>query len=106
MKLVFAIVSKDDSAVVSAALTQDGFFVTKLASSGGFLKAGNATLMICTDDCRVEELVKTVKLYCKKRVQTVQSEPSEESEFIPYNIEYSVSGATIFITNVERFEKI
>ena len=106
MKLVFAIVSKDDSTAVSGALTQNGFFVTKLASSGGFLKAGNVTLMICTDDCKVEELVNTVKVFCKKRVQTVQADSMDEGEFTPYSVEYSVSGATIFVTNVERMEKI
>ena len=37
MKLVLSIVSNDDSSVVSAALTKEGFSVTKLATTGGFL---------------------------------------------------------------------
>lgn len=49
MKLIYAIVSSDDSSAVSAALTQNGFFATKLASTGGFLKAGNTTFLICTE---------------------------------------------------------
>ena len=43
MKLVLAIVNNDDSAVVASALTQEGFFVTKLSTTGGFLMVGNAT---------------------------------------------------------------
>ena len=44
MKLVLSIVSKDDSSMVSSALTQEGFSVTKLATTGGFLMAGNTTV--------------------------------------------------------------
>ena len=49
MKLIFAIVNSDDSSAVSAALTRGGFFVTKLASTGGFLMSGNTTFLICTE---------------------------------------------------------
>ncbi len=50
MKLIFAVVNGDDSQAVSKALTKNGFFATKLASTGGFLSAGNTTFMICTDN--------------------------------------------------------
>ena len=53
MKLIYAIVSDDDSSVVSRQLTKNGFFATKLASTGGFLMSGNTTFMICTDDEKV-----------------------------------------------------
>ena len=46
MKLIFAIVNKDDSGSVSSALTRAGFSVTKLATTGGFLMAGNTTFLI------------------------------------------------------------
>ena len=36
MKLVLAIVNKDDSGTVLSALTQEGFTVTKIATTGGF----------------------------------------------------------------------
>ena len=48
MKLIYAIVSSDDSSSVSGALTQNGFFATKLASTGGFLRAGNTTFPVWT----------------------------------------------------------
>ena len=53
MKLIIAIVNKDDSSAVSAALTREGFSVTKMATTGGFLMAGNTTLLMGTDDSRV-----------------------------------------------------
>ncbi|MCK9198916.1 MAG: cyclic-di-AMP receptor, partial [Bacilli bacterium] len=41
MKLMFAIVSSEDTNSVVNALIKSKFSVTKLATSGGFLKVGN-----------------------------------------------------------------
>ena len=46
MKLLIAIVNNDDSAVVSSALTKEGYTVTKLSTTGGFLMVGNTTFLI------------------------------------------------------------
>ena len=46
MKLLIAIVNNEDSAVVSSALTKEGFSVTKLSTTGGFLMVGNTTFLI------------------------------------------------------------
>ena len=46
MKLIIAIVNNDDSAVVSSSLTKEGFTVTKLSTTGGFLMVGNTTFLI------------------------------------------------------------
>ena len=43
MKLILAIVNNDDSALASSALTEAGFVVTKLSTTGGFLMVGNTT---------------------------------------------------------------
>ena len=48
MKLILAIVNNDDSAYASASLTEEGFFVTKLSTTGGFLMVGNTTFLIGT----------------------------------------------------------
>ncbi|HQB32930.1 MAG TPA: cyclic-di-AMP receptor, partial [Erysipelotrichaceae bacterium] len=53
MKLIIAIVSNDDSSAVSARLTEHGFMVTRLSTTGGFLRAGNTTMLIGTEDERV-----------------------------------------------------
>ena len=46
MKLVIAIVHNDDVHKLRNALIENDFRVTKLATSGGFLRADNATLLI------------------------------------------------------------
>ena len=50
MKLIFAIVSDEDSPRLVSELNKKGYRVTRLNSSGGFLRSGNTTLMTVTDD--------------------------------------------------------
>ena len=61
MKLIIAIVNSDDSSSVQAALTEEGYFVTKLSTTGGFLKKGNTTFFIGTNDDKVEHAVGIIK---------------------------------------------
>ena len=70
MKLIYAIVSNDDSSAVSSALTKVGFFATKLSSTGGFLMAGNTTFMICTDDEKVDEAISIISQKSRKPLST------------------------------------
>ena len=60
MKLILAIVSSDDSATVQAALTKKHFPITKLATTGGFLKAGNTTFIVGVEDDKVEEVISEI----------------------------------------------
>lgn len=107
MKLIFAIVSHDDGSAVSSALTKSGFFATKLASTGGFLMAGNTTFMIGTEDEKVDEAIQVIAKYSKKRTQMVPSADTYGvGMYASFPIEVSVGGATIFVTNVDRFEKL
>lgn len=107
MKLIYAIVSDDDSVIVSKKLTQNGFFATKLASTGGFLMSGNTTFMICTDDDKVTEAIDVIKENSKKRKQMVPSSATYGlGSYTPFPVEVTVGGATIFVSNVEHFEKI
>ena len=46
MKLIIAIVQDEDSEEVLEALTEENYRVTKLATTGGFLKSGNTTLLV------------------------------------------------------------
>ena len=99
--------NNDDSHAVSSALTKAGFSATKLASTGGFLMSGNTTFLICADDDKVEDIIEVIKKKSHKRKQFV---PSATSYGIgTYNsipVEVTVGGATIFVTNIERFEKV
>lgn len=107
MKLIYAIVNNDDSHAVSTALTKEGFQATKLASTGGFLMAGNTTFMICAEDDKVDHVIETIKVHSHKRKQFVPSSASYGmTGYTSFPVEVAVGGATIFVTNIERFEKV
>ena len=107
MKLIFAIVSNDDSSKVSKELTKNRFSVTKLATTGGFLMAGNTTFIIGTEDERVDEAIEIIGKHSKKRTQMVPSSASYGvGMYSAFPVEVQVGGATIFVMNVERFEKL
>lgn len=107
MKLVLAIVGKDDSSMVLSALTREGFQVTKLATTGGFLKAGNTTFLIGTEDNKVNQVIEIITEYSSKRTQIVPSATAMEvGMYTSFPIEVTVGGATIFVLNVEHYEKV
>lgn len=107
MKLIIGIVNSDDSSTVSSALTENGFYVTKLSTTGGFLKKGNTTFFIGTDDERVEDCIKVIKANASKRVEKEPTvPPSEMGEFFtPIMVDVLVGGATIFVLPIEQFIK-
>lgn len=107
MKLVYAIVNNDDSHSVSAALTKAGYQVTKLSSTGGFLMSGNTTFLVCTEDEKIDEAIAVIAKHSRKRKQFVPSATSfGVGTYTSFPVEVSVGGATIFVTNIERFEKV
>ncbi|MCH5204167.1 MAG: cyclic-di-AMP receptor [Oscillospiraceae bacterium] len=107
MKLIFAVVNNDDSHSVQSALTKSGFQATKLASSGGFLMAGNTTFMICSEDENVDKIIEVIKNHSHKRRQFVpNSSLHGDGAHSGFPVEVTVGGATVFVTNIERFEKV
>lgn len=107
MKLIIAIVNSDDSTSVQASLTKAGYFVTKLSTTGGFLKKGNTTFFIGTDDDKVERAISIIKDNSKKRIEKEPTvSPTEMGEFFtPIMVDVLVGGATVFVLDVEQFEK-
>ncbi len=108
MKLVLAVVPNDDSVNATSALTKEGFFVTKLSTTGGFLMVGNTTLLIGTEADRVGEIKEILKKHCSTRKQVTPSTNSFGRGLRNDSVaeETVVGGATIFVLNVESFEKI
>ena len=109
MKLMYIIVRQDNEQEVVDALIKEKFSITKLATSGGFLKKGNTTLMSCIEDSEVEKAINLIKEECgKSKKITVEMPinlPSTAINYttIPTTIE--VGGATVIVTDVCRFEK-
>ncbi len=108
MKLIISIVNNDDSNAVSSSLMENGFFVTKLATSGGFLKKGNTTFFTGTSDDKVDKAIEIIQAHAKKRVVKEPAiPPTELGDFLtPIMIDVQVGGATIFVVDVDRFEKV
>ncbi len=104
MKLIFAIINDDDFRGVSEAFIENDIQATRLSSTGSFLKSGNTTLLICIDDERLDFALDLIRSHCKKRKQIMPTS-HVGGAFPPYPVEISVGGATVFVTDVERFEK-
>jgi len=108
MKLIIAVVQDKDSNKLSNALVNENFRATKLASTGGFLKAGNSTFLIGTEDEKVEEVLEIIKKNCKAREQLVAPVSpmgGNADSYVPYPVEIQVGGATVFIVPVDQFEQ-
>lgn len=108
MKLVVAIVQDQDAGSLISDLTDSEFRVTKLASTGGFLKAGNTTLLIGVDDEQVPDVARIIEENCKTREITTSllTVTMPGDTYIPYPLEVKVGGATLFILDVEQHIKI
>lgn len=107
MKLITAIIHDEDSRSLLKELNEKGFGVTKLASTGGFLKSGNTTLLIGVEKEKLDEVLGIIKESCKTRKQLTTTAPvgANTTNFITLPIEVTIGGATVFVTNVEHFEK-
>ncbi|MDY4788291.1 MAG: cyclic-di-AMP receptor [Bacilli bacterium] len=107
MKLIFAIVSRQDTNTVCDALIDRGYYVTKLATTGGFLKVGNTTLLIGVDETQVDDVLKIIEDHSKTRKEIVPLiSPSEIGIYSSQTMEVTVGGATIFVVDAEQLVKI
>lgn len=108
MKLIVAIVQDQDALSLIDDLTEKNHRVTKLASTGGFLKSGNTTLLIGVEEEQIDEVIEIININCKTREITTSllnvTIPGET--YIPYPLEVKVGGATLFIVDVEKHIKI
>lgn len=107
MKLILAIINSDDANAVLNALTDNGFSVTKLSTTGGFLKVGNTTFITGVNDDKVDSVIEIIKSKSNRRTQSVpNATPLEVGMYSAIPFEITIGGATIFVLNVDRFEKL
>ncbi len=109
MKLLMAIINSDDTRNVLDRLARRGFSATVTSSTGGFLRVGNTTIFCGLEDGKVEEAISIFRESCPSRVQYTTPLPPvmEPGEVhIPTPVEKQVGGATIFVLDVQQFEKI
>ena len=109
MKLIMAIISDEDSNSVISELGQKGFGVTRLCSTGGFLRAGNTTIMIGTDEDKISEAIEIIRKKCKTRKKAKPNLEMSGGMGVmgsAFPMEVTVGGATVFVLNVDSYEKL
>ena len=88
MKMIVAILRDQDTIPVSNRMVELGFNVTRIDSTGGFLRQGRSTLMIGLDDEVVDQAIQEINEICSPTV------------------ELYLRRAMIFVLDIEHFEKI
>ena len=108
MKLIIAVINNDDSSRVSSNLAKNGYFSTKLATTGGFLMAGNTTLLLGVEEDRVDGAIEIIKKFSKRRTQqTISHNMTPDQHLFPaLPAEVVIGGATIFVIDIDHFEKV
>ncbi|MDI6772107.1 MAG: cyclic-di-AMP receptor [bacterium] len=109
MKLVLVIVQEQDAGRLIDALTEVEVQATMLASTGGFLRAGNATILTGVDDGQAETVLEVVRRVCQRREQLMTPIPpvvEPVDSYVTYPVKVEVGGAITFVLNVERMERV
>ncbi len=103
MKLLIAVIQRQDEAGLIKELNAQRIGVTRIGSQGGFLREGNITLFIVIEDSRLEDVLQLVRTHCYTRTKFVAPLPpiAESGEFYPSTpIEVQVGGASVFVVSV------
>ena len=106
MKLITAIISKKDSDSVCQALTEGGFYFTRMVSSGGFLRSGNTTVLIGTEAEQVSTAIDIIRQHCSRRKENVSVPLAPANGPKDTMSQVMVGGATVFVTPVDEYEKM
>ena len=109
MKLLIAIVQDEDANRLVSKLMGEGYGVTKLATTGGFLRSGNTTLLSGVEDGQVDKVIDLIRQVCSPRKQ-VSAAPSPlggmNGSYSHYPLEVTVGGATGVVLSVDQFVKV
>ena len=87
MKMIVVIVKDNEAEALTRALTNADYRITTIASTGGFLRSGVATLLVGVDEQRLDSAIELVR-------ETVLAAGSGEKR------------ATLFVVPVSRFEQV
>lgn len=110
-KLILAILQEEDYDQTVEMLNAKHFFVTKLSSSGGFLKKKNVTIMIGVEEERLPEVSAILEKYAGRRRITMYTMASSGAEVRGMNpgvtipVEKEVGGVTMFTLSMDALKK-
>ena len=107
MKLIIAIVNSDDAPSVLNEIARAGYSATKLATTGGFMRSGNTTLLIGVEEDKVDTVIALIGKRSSSRKKVSVSPPSgAEGRIMSIPVEITVGGATVFVVDVDKFVRL
>jgi uncharacterized protein YaaQ len=106
MKLVMTIVSNSDTQNILDAVAKNGYYATKVSTTGQFLVDGHSAILIGCDDEKVEELHQILKDNVTKRVvKTPGVKSTISGSLLNQAVDVEEYGAVAFTINVDDFRK-
>ena len=108
MKLVVAIVQDYDVDGLLRAVVASGLGATRLASTGGFLRTGNTTVLMAVDDHRAADCLKLVHQTCGRRVAVPDERlPPGVLEMYGLGIDRTfLGGGVVVVASMCHFERL
>jgi uncharacterized protein YaaQ len=105
-KLVLAVVQDDDAQTLIDVVVARGYRVTRMNTVGGFLRKGNATLLMAIEERHVVGLLYLIRQHCRTRlVHMLAAPPLDTGEpFLTEPLQVEVGGAVVFILDLDHFE--
>src|SRR5690625_7330833 len=107
MKLLLTIVQDADVGRLQSALSEAGFQLTKLASTGGFLREANTTLLVGVEDEEVEEVTGIIHDTCRERTRVIPGGSplhAPEATFAGPPVEVPVVGAIVIVLKLDSVQ--
>ncbi|MBD5431129.1 cyclic-di-AMP receptor [Lactobacillus agrestimuris] len=105
MKLIIAIVQKEDSNKLQETFVENDIRATKLATTGSFLGDGNTTFLIGTEDEKVDSILEIIKEKSQVRESLVQPNLLATGLEMNQMVKVTVGGATCFVVPVDDFKR-
>ncbi len=88
MKLMMVVLNNKDADAIIRELVDAEYRVTRVASTGGFLRRGNTTLFVGTEGDKIDKALEIIKL--------TSVEPLEPGQ----------RRATVFVLDVDRYTQL
>ncbi len=104
MKLIFAVMSREDAVTASSELSRQGYISTMMNGEGGFLRSPKTILMVGVENMRLSEVLQCIEKSSHSREEDVGAELDGGRYTLPERVR--VGGAAVFVTDVEQFYKL
>lgn len=94
-KLIVAVIQNEVADAVVDALLEAEFRATRLASTGGFLRRGNTTLLIGADEDQVDLVLDLIRRHSRSGVAPAESGDGGQA-----------AAATVFVLDLEEYQRL